>query len=127
MDPRLLTQRISLLQVLVFDFGSEVFAWLEKRTGVEDLRVGVALAKELWVEPSDNSDCNINPVLPPANADLPMNCTGWRGIRILSHKKVTKHLKWHHCVLYVFHLHHTPRSRPPLPQARVHPGTCARS
>ena len=66
-------------QVLVFDFGSEVYAWLGKRAGAEDRRVGVALAKELWAEDYDYSDCDINPVQPTANANLPMSGTGWQG------------------------------------------------
>ncbi|XP_047735537.1 supervillin isoform X2 [Hyalella azteca] len=57
-------------QVLVFDFGSEVYSWSGKRAAVEERRAALELAKELWEEAYDYSDCDINPVLP-----LPHNTT----------------------------------------------------
>ena len=42
-----------------------MYAWLGNRAGV-------ALAKELWAEPCDYSDCDINPILSMVKANLPI-------------------------------------------------------
>ena len=51
-------------QVLVFDFGSEVYSWSGRRASSDDRRAALRLARELWDEPYDYSDCDINPVAP---------------------------------------------------------------
>lgn len=57
--------------MLVFDFGSEVYSWSGKRAVPEERRAALQLARELWDEPYDYSDCDINPVMPvPGNAHM---------------------------------------------------------
>lgn len=51
-------------QVLVLDFGSELYIWAGKRACGEERRLGVALGRELWEEEYDYSECDINPIMP---------------------------------------------------------------
>ncbi|XP_023234443.1 uncharacterized protein LOC111634006 [Centruroides sculpturatus] len=57
--------RIEMLQpdkVLVFDFGSEMYIWQGKTAPFEKRKVAVVLAKELWEQGYDYSECDINPL-----------------------------------------------------------------
>lgn len=51
-------------KVLVFDFGSELYIWAGKRACGDERKVGLALGRELWEEPYDYSECDINPIMP---------------------------------------------------------------
>ncbi|XP_066940406.1 supervillin isoform X3 [Macrobrachium rosenbergii] len=51
-------------KVLVFDFGAELYVWAGKRACGDERKVGLALARELWEETYDYSDCDINPIMP---------------------------------------------------------------
>ncbi|KAF2366738.1 Gelsolin-like domain [Trinorchestia longiramus] len=65
-------------QVLVFDFGSEVYFWSGKRAAPEERRAALGLAKELWDEPYDYEDCDINPVIPvPHNTVMKGQRPSW--------------------------------------------------
>lgn len=57
--------RIEMLQpdkVLVFDFGSEMYIWQGKIAPFEKRKIAVLLAKELWEQGYDYSECDINPL-----------------------------------------------------------------
>ncbi|KAJ8010298.1 hypothetical protein DPEC_G00073590 [Dallia pectoralis] len=59
--------RCSLLtptQVLVFDFGSEVYVWHGKEVTLAQRKVAFQLAKHLWNGTFDYSTCDINPLDP---------------------------------------------------------------
>ena len=60
-------------QVLVFDFGSELYVWAGKRACGDERQVGMKLAREMWKEPFDYNDCDINPIYP---LESPMRMTG---------------------------------------------------
>ncbi|XP_070569856.1 supervillin-like isoform X3 [Ptychodera flava] len=51
-------------QVLVFDFGSEMYIWQGRQSSLQARKVGVQLAKQLWATGYDYSDCDINPLSP---------------------------------------------------------------
>ncbi|XP_033913426.3 supervillin-like isoform X2 [Acipenser ruthenus] len=56
---------ISLLnskEVLVFDFGSEVYIWHGKEVPLGDRKLAVQLGKQLWNGPYDYSNCRMNPL-----------------------------------------------------------------
>ncbi|XP_057214187.1 supervillin isoform X2 [Triplophysa rosa] len=62
---------VSLLnskEVLVFDFGSEVYVWTGKDVPLSDRKVAVQLGKQLWSGPYDYSTCRVSP-LDPSSAD----------------------------------------------------------
>ena len=48
--------------MLVFDFGSEVYAYSGKSANFNDRKIGARLAQELWGAGWDYSSCLINPV-----------------------------------------------------------------
>lgn len=53
-----------MLQVLVFDFGSEVYVWHGKEVTLAQRKVAFQLAKHLWNGTFDYSCCDINPLDP---------------------------------------------------------------
>lgn len=52
------------LQVLVFDFGSEVYVWHGKEVTLAQRKVAFQLAKHLWNGTFDYTCCDINPLDP---------------------------------------------------------------
>lgn len=59
--------KCSLLQskeVLVFDFGSEVYVWHGKEVSLAQRKVAFQLAKHLWNGTFDYENCDINPLDP---------------------------------------------------------------
>lgn len=52
------------LQVLVFDFGSEVYVWHGKEVTLAQRKVAFQLAKHLWNGTFDYTTCDINPLDP---------------------------------------------------------------
>ncbi|CDQ82854.1 unnamed protein product [Oncorhynchus mykiss] len=70
--------RSTLLQskeVLVFDFGSEVYVWHGKEVTLAQRKVAFQLAKHLWNGTFDYTCCDINPLDPGGrNARIP-----WKG------------------------------------------------
>ncbi|XP_031417584.1 supervillin [Clupea harengus] len=64
-------------QVLVFDFGGEVYVWHGKDVPLGDRKVAVQLARRLWGGPYDYSNCSCNPLDPSsANKDMPLQGEG---------------------------------------------------
>lgn len=55
-------------EVLVFDFGSEVYVWHGKDVPLSDRKVAVQLAKQLWSGSYDYSNCSVNPLDPSASS-----------------------------------------------------------
>lgn len=53
-----------MLQVLVFDFGSEVYVWHGKEVTLAQRKVAFQLAKHLWNGMFDYTCCDINPLDP---------------------------------------------------------------
>ncbi|XP_066305316.1 uncharacterized protein [Branchiostoma lanceolatum] len=51
-------------QVLVFDFGSELYVWQGRQSDFTKRKVGVKLARQLWEMGYDFSECDINPIYP---------------------------------------------------------------
>lgn len=49
-------------QVLVFDFGSEVYVWHGKDVSLSDRKVAVKLGKQLYSGSYDYSNCRVNPL-----------------------------------------------------------------
>nr|DBA25128.1 TPA: hypothetical protein GDO54_012695 [Pyxicephalus adspersus] len=72
--------RCSLLQskeVLVFDFGSEVYVWHGKEVTLAQRKVAFQLAKHLWNGLFDYENCDINPLDPgECNTLIPRKGTG---------------------------------------------------
>lgn len=55
---------LSPFQVLVFDFGSEVYVWHGKEVTLAQRKVAFQLAKHLWNGTFDYANCDINPLDP---------------------------------------------------------------
>ncbi|XP_048869049.1 supervillin-like isoform X2 [Brienomyrus brachyistius] len=55
---------LSSKEVLVFDFGSEVYVWHGKDVPLSDRKVAVQLAKQLWLGSYDYSNYRVNPLDP---------------------------------------------------------------
>ena len=53
-----------LSQVLVFDFGIEMYIWHGKEVSLAQRRVAFQLAKHLWNGTFDYTCCDINPLDP---------------------------------------------------------------
>lgn len=53
-----------LPQVLVFDFGSEMYIWHGKEVTLAQRKVAFQLAKHLWNGTFDYTCCDINPLDP---------------------------------------------------------------
>ncbi|XP_068091798.1 supervillin isoform X3 [Hyperolius riggenbachi] len=72
--------RCALLQskeVLVFDFGSEVYVWHGKEVTLAQRKVAFQLAKHLWNGLFDYENCDINPLDPgECNSLIPRKGTG---------------------------------------------------
>lgn len=61
-----------LQQVLVFDFGSEVYVWHGKDVPLGDRKVAVKLGKQLYSSSYDYSNCRVNPLdASCTNTDVP--------------------------------------------------------
>lgn len=59
-------------QVLVFDFGSEVYIWHGKDVPLGDRKVAVKLGKQLYSGSYDYSNCRVNPLdASCTNEDVP--------------------------------------------------------
>lgn len=59
-------------QVLVFDFGSEVYVWHGKDVPLGDRKVAVKLGKQLYSSSYDYSNCRVNPLdASCTNTDVP--------------------------------------------------------
>ncbi|XP_056635872.1 uncharacterized protein LOC130444644 isoform X1 [Diorhabda sublineata] len=48
--------------IIVFDFGSEMYVWSGKNAPLEKKKLALKLAKEMWDEGYNYSDCNICPL-----------------------------------------------------------------
>lgn len=60
-------------QVLVFDFGSEVYVWHGKDVPLSDRKVAVKLGKQLYSGSYDYSNCRVNPLdASCTNKDAPL-------------------------------------------------------
>jgi len=49
-------------QILLFDFGSELYVWNGKNAPLDRRRVAVGLAQELWNEGYNYSECDVCPL-----------------------------------------------------------------
>ncbi|XP_076616149.1 supervillin [Chaetodon auriga] len=71
---------VSLLnskEVLVFDFGSEVYVWHGKDVPLGDRKVAVKLGKQLYSGSYDYSNCRVNPLdASCTNKDVPLQGEG---------------------------------------------------
>ncbi|XP_076271770.1 uncharacterized protein LOC143203482 isoform X2 [Rhynchophorus ferrugineus] len=57
--------KVSMLtetNVIVFDFGSEMYVWSGKNASLAKKNLAMKLAKELWEEGFDYSKCSVNPL-----------------------------------------------------------------
>ncbi|XP_048866246.1 supervillin-like isoform X4 [Brienomyrus brachyistius] len=64
-------------EVLVFDFGSEVYVWHGKEVTLAQRKVAFQLAKHLWNGTFDYTNCDINPLDPSGcNALIPRKGQG---------------------------------------------------
>lgn len=61
-----------LQQVLVFDFGGEVYVWHGKDVPLGDRKVAVKLGRQLYSSSYDYSSCRVNPLdASCTNTDVP--------------------------------------------------------
>lgn len=57
--------KIEMLQetsILVFDFGSEMYVWSGKNAPLDKKRLALKLAKEMWEDGYNYTECNISPL-----------------------------------------------------------------
>nr|XP_049599996.1 supervillin isoform X4 [Syngnathus scovelli] len=59
--------RVSV-QVLVFDFGGELYLWLGKDVPAERQKVALQLSRQVWLGAYDYRNCRVNPMNPTQNA-----------------------------------------------------------
>jgi hypothetical protein len=64
MSSKLINSSVPLPQVLVFDFGSEVYVWHGKEVTLAQRKIAFQLAKHLWNGTFDYENCDINPLDP---------------------------------------------------------------
>eukprot|EP00105_Crassostrea_gigas_P036050 XP_019920198.1 PREDICTED: uncharacterized protein LOC105321680 isoform X13 [Crassostrea gigas] len=57
-------------QVLVFDFGTELYVWQGKAVKPERRKMGVKLARQLYEKGYDYSACDINPMSPLSTEEM---------------------------------------------------------
>lgn len=50
------------LKIFVFDFGSEMYVWSGKNALLEDKKKALKLARELWNEGYNYTDCGVSPI-----------------------------------------------------------------
>lgn len=65
---------IFLFQVLVFDFGTELYVWQGKAVKPDRRKMGVKLARQLYEKGYDYSACDINPMSPLSSELSPLFC-----------------------------------------------------
>ena len=53
-----------MLQVYVFDFGSEMYVWTGKQVPFAERKVGIRLASELWQQGYDYTGHEVNLLCP---------------------------------------------------------------
>ncbi|XP_041374451.1 supervillin-like isoform X4 [Gigantopelta aegis] len=51
-------------EVLVFDFGGEMYLWMGTAVSLDNRKLALKLAQKLWDRGYDYSDCDINPLSP---------------------------------------------------------------
>ncbi|XP_039596794.1 supervillin-like isoform X2 [Polypterus senegalus] len=61
---------LSSKEVLVFDFGSEVYVWHGKEVSLSDRKLAVQLGQQLWGGPYDYSGCSANPLGSGGRSDV---------------------------------------------------------
>lgn len=61
---KLKNSSVPFSQVLVFDFGSEVYVWHGKEVTLAQRKIAFQLAKHLWNGTFDYENCDINPLDP---------------------------------------------------------------
>ncbi|KAI1887252.1 hypothetical protein AGOR_G00187960 [Albula goreensis] len=60
------TALLQSTEVLLFDFGSEVYVWLGKDVPQSHRKVALQLGRQVWGGPYDYSNCRVNPLNPSA-------------------------------------------------------------
>ncbi|XP_043910923.1 supervillin-like [Protopterus annectens] len=63
-------------EVLVFDFGSELYIWHGKEVSLAQRKTAVHLGKQLWSGPYDYSNCRVNPLDSSRKGQLPLKGEG---------------------------------------------------
>lgn len=82
-----------LPQVLVFDFGSEVYVWHGKEVTLAQRKIAFQLAKHLWNGTFDYENCDINPLDPgECNPLIPRYCRALG--HLLPTTVINHHLSW---------------------------------
>ena len=80
------------LQVLVFDFGSEVYVWHGKEVTLAQRKIAFQLAKHLWNGTFDYENCDINPLDPGECNPLIPRCRCCAGLLFSQARVISRHL-----------------------------------
>ncbi|XP_069701361.1 uncharacterized protein [Periplaneta americana] len=84
-------------KILVFDFGSELYVWNGKNAPLERRRVAQSLARELWSEGYDYSECDVCPLTAASmlgsRDDVKVDCAGAYRPEWALLAKVTQHME----------------------------------